>query len=230
MKRILFFLLAGIAFSRVEVIEGEGYKYVEVSKKDINRIVCPVKISGVVYSKEKLIQVQVEGKNAYVKFLPVQVGEKLVYKDHPRELYVECGGKVFSLILIPKDIHAKTIVLKVPLKDVKRASKFEAGEYYKVLTKLISYAYRETPPPGYEVKEVNKHYKSFKEGELRILKVYEGVSFSVLELEFVAKERVYLNPAVFVPYFKKPVAVSVVKPSLEKGERTRVFVVVRRDA
>ncbi|HIQ48512.1 MAG TPA: hypothetical protein EYH58_02600 [Aquifex aeolicus] len=233
MKRLISLFIAGFVLAQpngIEIIESEGYRYVEVSLKDINRIVCPYEISGVVYSKEKRIQVRVEGKNAYVKFLPLKEGNNLVYEDFPRELYIECGEKVFSLILVPREIPAKTIVLKVPLKDFKKATKFEQDEYLRLLVKLISYAWKEVPPPGYSVKEVGKIYKRFKEARLKLVKVYEGVRFAVLELELSAKEDIFLNPAVLIPYFKKPLAISVVKPSLEKGETTRVFIVVEKDA
>jgi len=207
-------------FSGFIVVEGTGYHHVEVSLRDVNRIVCPVPIESVVFSKDKDVQVEVQGRNAYVKFLSPS--------KEPRELYVECGGKVFSLILVPKKIRARTVVLRLPEEDLQAARKFEDEAYTRTIEKIIAYVYKEVPPPGWTVEVKEKPYKRFKEGSLTLHKVFKGASFVVFELSFKADEDFYLHPAALVPYFKNVVAVGIVQPRLRKGETTRVFVVVRR--
>lgn len=233
MKKIAVFLALFplIALSEVQVIEGDGYHYVEISLTDINRIVCGLEITGVVYSKEKSIEIKRKGRNAWVKILPTKKGDKIKYPSYPREVYVECGGKVFSLILLPKKIPATTVVLKVPYENQKVAKEFEkkANNYEELILSLISHAYREEPPPGYRVKEVNKKVREFKELSLYLLKRYEGNRYMVEEYLITAKEEVHLSEGAFVPYIRFPVALSIVKPSLKKGESTRLLVVRLRE-
>ncbi len=233
MKRIALFLalLPLAVFGEVQVVEGDGYHYVEISLTDINRIVCGSEITGVVYSKEKSIEIKRKGRNAWVKILPTRKGEKIKYPSYPREVYVECGGKVFSLILLPKKMPATTIVLKVPYEDRKVAREFEkkANSYEALVLSLIKHAYREEPPPGYRAKEVNRKVREFQELDLYLLKRYEGDRYLVEEYLITAKKKVHLNEGAFVPYLRYSVALSIVKPSLNKGESTRLLVVRLRE-
>ena len=215
----------------VQVIEGDGYHYVEISLTDINRIVCSSEITGVVYSKEKSIEVKRKGRNAWVKILPTKRGGEIKYPSYPREVYVECGGKVFSLILLPKKMPATTVVLKVPYEDLARAREFErkANSYERLVLSLIRHAYREEPPPGYRVEKLNKKVREFKELDLYILKQYVGDKYIVEEYLITARGEVHLNEGAFIPYIRFPVALSIVKPSLKKGESTRLLVVRLRE-
>lgn len=226
-------LLPFLAFGagKVQVVEGEGYQFVEISLTDVNRVVCSSEITSVVYSKEKNIEVKRDGRNAWVKILPIKEGNTLKYSSEPRELYVECGGKVFSLILVPKRIPATTVVLKVPYEDKEKAREFEAkaSSYERLITSLITHAYKEEPPSGYKVKEINEKVRGFQEIDLYLRKVYEGDKFLVEEYLIVAKKEVYLDEGAFIPYVRYPVALSIVKPSLKAGESTRMFVVRLRE-
>jgi len=124
MKRLsLALLAASVVFASevppkgVQVVEfSHGWNVVYVSMGDVNRIVCEKgEVSTVVYSQEKEMQVKTEGRNVFVKLVPKEEGAgKKVIADYPRELYVECAGEVFQLLLYPKSIPAATIYLKLP--------------------------------------------------------------------------------------------------------------------
>ncbi len=229
--RKLFLLLPSVVFG-IQVIDNSSVQhYVKVSLKDVNRIYCnSSEIGSVAYSKEKRIELVKSGRNLFVKFLPVQKGRKLIYEKIPREAFIECGGEVFSLIFVPGEIPSTTIVLKTNKPDVEKALRFEQDEFKDFISSIIRFAYRDIPPDGYEERRINKKYRDFQEVELSLLKAYEGVNFSVLVFEVRAKKNVYLDPAVFVPYIQKPVALSLVREKLKAGEKTRLFVVVRKDA
>lgn len=231
-KGLLILGLIGLGFAKdIQVVEGDGYHYVHVSLTDINRIVCPAEISGVVYSKEKSIEIKRKGNNAWVKILPTKKGSKISYPSYPREVYVECGNRVFSLVLIPKKVPASTIVLKVPYENVEKAKEFEAkaNSYESLMLSLIKHAYQEVPPSGYKAKRVNKKVKGFKELDLYKLKEYVGGKYVVEEYMITAKEDVHLNEGAFIPYVRSPLAISIVKPKLKKGESTRLIVVKLRE-
>jgi len=231
MKKFLFALAVSVALAGdYEIIKEGGYHHVEVSLTDINRIVCDTEITGVVYSREKSMEVRKKGKNAWLKILPVKEGNKISYPSYPRELYVECGGRIFSLIVLPKKVPARTILLKVPSADVRKALSFEKGNRYEeTLLELVKSVYSEVPPPGYRVRNVGKKEKEFREVDLYLLRIYEGVRYEVREYLVKAKTDVELSESAFVPYVPRPLALSVVKPLLKKGEVTRLIAVSLRE-
>jgi len=207
---------------------------VEVSLENVNRIVCPAGLKGFVYSKEKFVKVERSGNSLYVKFLPVKEWNskegrvELRYPDFPRDLFVECGPTTFSLVLVPKrGLPPKEVYLRVPYTgERKKAERFERSfPYEETLIELIKYAYKDTPPPGYDVKFVGKPFTEFKELSLYLNRVYEGNSFRVLEFILTAKQNLNLEEGMFVPYFPKAAAIAIETPMLKRGEMTRLFVV-----
>jgi len=237
--QLLFILLLSIslALAKIVTIEySQETQIVEVSKTDINRIVCPVEITTVIYSKEKDIEVKREGRNLFVKFLVRQITDpntghvKNVILDIPRDIYIECAGKIFSFILIPKEIPPTTIVLKADWADLKKAYDFEKSfsEYERMIVELIKKAYFEIPPDGYKVRVKNTLVKEFKELSLILSKVYEGATVAVEEYLIIARENIELFEEMFIPYLKEPLAIAIVKPKLKEGEQTRMLVIRRR--
>jgi conjugal transfer pilus assembly protein TraK len=238
MKRLsLALLLASVVFAKEEVppkglqvVEfSHGWNVVYISMGDVNRIVCEKgDVSTVVYSQEKEMQVKTEGRNVFVKLIPKEEGNsKKVISDFPRELYVECAGEVFQLLLYPKSIPAATIYLKLPYKkDTTKAKAFEkASSFEEAIGKLIKAAYLEEIPDGYDVEMVNKPAGSFRELDLVLYRRYTGDRFVVEEYLITAKLNLELSEASFLPYLKNPVAISIVKPILKEGETTRMFVI-----
>jgi uncharacterized protein YrzB (UPF0473 family) len=239
MKRLSLALIASsVVFAKdevppkgVQVVEfSHGWNMAYVSMGDVNRIVCEKgEIAIVVYSQEKEMQVKTEGQNVFVKLVPKEEDDgKRVISDYPRELYVECGGEVFQLLLYPKSIPATTIYLKLPYKkDTTKARTFErASPFEETIAKLIKASYLEEIPDGYDVEMVNRTAGSFRELELVLYRRYTGDRFVVEEYLITAKLNLELSEASFLPYLKNPVAVSIVKPVLKEGETTRMFVVL----
>jgi hypothetical protein len=237
MKRLgLALLTASVVFALevpskgVQVVEfSHGWNVVYVSMGDVNRIVCEKgEVSTVVYSQEKEMQVKTEGRNVFVKLVPKEEGGgKMVVSDFPRELYVECAGEVFQLLLYPKSIPATTIYLKLPYrKDTTKARAFEkSSPFEEIVAKLIKSAYLEEIPDGYDVEFVNQSAGSFRELDMVLYKRYTGDRYVVEEYIITAKLNLELSEASFLPYLKNPIAISIVKPILKEGESTRMFVV-----
>lgn len=217
--------------SQIQVINGgEGYKFATVSLKDMSRIHCTDPMGNVFYSKEKEIEIKSAGNDAYVKILPRKTtddnGERIEYGSHPREMYVECSGQTFSLVLVPKDIPAQTIVLKVPFTDIKKASEYEkANPYDTTMLDLVKKAYTGDVPDGYEPVHVGKEIKSFEELSLVLLRSYVGSRYTVHEYIIDAKKQVNLSESMFIPYLKNPLSISIVKSNLAPTEQTRMLVV-----
>lgn len=217
----------------IQVLEGgEGYQFVNVSLKDMSRIHCAAPLGNVFFSKEKEIEIKSNGNDAYVKILPRKVtggeqGEKIEYGSHPREVYVECSGQTFSLILVPKDIPAQTVVLKTLFADTKKATQYEqSNPYDNTMLDLVKKAYLGDVPDGYEPMYVGKEVKDFEELSLTLVRTYVGSKYTVSEYLIDAKRKTpTLNEAMFIPYLKNPLAISIVKTMLEPTESTRMFVV-----
>ena len=239
MKKLAVMLLLLTANAQaLQVVErSQKYQVVDISLKDLNRITCSGgKLTRVIYSKEKGIMIKQVGNDFYVKVIPVEETDpfgktKIIYRAKPTEVYAYCSGNVFSLILNPKDIPAETIILKVNgNSEKKRAGSFEREmPYEETLLRLIKYAYKENVPPGYSAKEVNKIVKDYTHLEVVLKRVYEGSALNVYEYILTAKNKVYLNESQFVKLAPDPRAIAIVKPSLSKGEMTRLFIVSGRE-
>lgn len=231
-KKILAVLIlsAPIYAKQNPTIVENSFSFVNISLTDVNRISCPYTIKWFTYSKEKEIQITKANKNLLVKIIPKVIvegnEEKIVRDSFPRELLVECGNQVFTLILVPKKIPTQTIILKPKFADTKKALKFEtSNDYETTIKELIKHVYREEPPKGYSVKEVYKPYKRFKQLNMNILRVYKGAIYKITEYQLIGKQRVDLTEKLFIPYLKNPIAISLTKLHLNPGEKARMFVI-----
>ncbi|WDT77959.1 MAG: type-F conjugative transfer system secretin TraK (plasmid) [Candidatus Manganitrophus sp.] len=233
----LFAVGAASAEESIQTVEGDGYHYVGVALRGLIRVVCPEPFTSKKYSAEKEMEVTLEGKNAYIKFLPSEItrpdGEmSLSYSSMPRDLYLECGGRVFSLILLPKEeMQTTTVVLRVPLVDQEKARQFEKGnEYEETLERLIRAAYREEPPDGYQPVKVEEVAMRFEELDLLLTTQYKGAEF-IVSVYLIKTNRAIeeISDALFVPYLKKPLAITIVKPRLSENESSRMIVVTRKE-
>jgi len=239
MKKWILILIAKLMVTSnlfaFQVVQGEGYQFVDISLKDTNRIICPVSIGQAIFSKEKNIQVKIAGQNAFVKIIPHQElnpetgQQKLVYPSYPRELYLECGGKIFSLVLTPKDIPAETIALRLPAYEKEKAAEYEkSGPYRKTLLGLIRSAYLEQPPEGYQVEEINQPLKNSDKIEVFLRRKMKGAHYVVYEYVIMAKQKVNLDEIHFLHITRNPLAISLSKLILTEGETARLFIVSRK--
>lgn len=217
----------------IQVVDGsgEGYKFISVSLKDLSRIHCSSPITNVLYSKEKEIEIKTPNGDSYVKILPrkttLESGEEHYdYATFPREAYIECGGQTYSIVMVPKDIPAQTIILKSQYTDYKKASEFErANTYEKTILDLVKKGYLEEVPDGYDTKVIGKTIGNFKEIDLTLTKEYIGSRYIVDEYLIEAKKPIEVYESMFVPYIQNPLAITIVKMILNHNESTRMIVV-----
>jgi len=222
---------------RTQVIQDEGFHAVEISLRDVSRLVCFTDIEKVIYSKEKGIEIKTSGRNAYIKNLPKEsvnplTGKLMIeYDSRAKELYVICGEKTFSLVLIPQDIPAVTAYLQSYHSDATKALQHEKSNTYEdTILELIKSAYLEEVPRGYEVNEINKPVKEFQEVQIIHIKEYIGGMYQIHEYVVKAKVELTLNEATILDTLKpnNTLAVSIVHLYLRPNEQTRVFIVSRR--
>lgn len=217
-----------------QIVEDEDYQAVEVSLKDVTRIVCFTNITRTVYSKEKGIEIKTVDKNAFIKNLPKEIVEPssgriaIEYDSRPKEVYIVCGDKTFSLLLIPKDIPANTIYLKSSYVDKEKAFSFEkSGDYENMILKLIRSAYLEDIPEGYDVEDIGKVVREYQEIRLVHKRNYTGIMFQVQEYVLIARKELNINEITLLEAVspRNPLAVSIVSPVMRPNEQSRFFIV-----
>lgn len=218
--------------SAAAAVSPEVPSMVELSSSDINRLVCPMDIKDVIYSKEKGTVVRIAGRNAFVKFSIKKEGEKEIYSATPTELYVVCGEKVFNLITVPKRIPAKTVMLSgEDEKAKKNISLFAGMPFEKKILSVIRSVYTENIPDSFTARAENKPYDLYKGLKLTLRRTVsvEGEGILLKELVAEASEDAELEEKDFLKgeLTSNPVAVSIDRLKLSKGEIARIIIAER---
>lgn len=136
-------------------IKPEAPIEVELSSSDVNRITCAGPISDLIYSQEKGIEGQFNGNNAFIKYKLMRAGDEETYASKPTELYVVCGGEVYTLIATPKRIPAVTLKLSSP-KSAKAGLTFAGMPYERKVVQLVQEGYKGVYPEYYKIVEENR--------------------------------------------------------------------------
>ena len=84
---------------------------VELSSREINRIVCPGPMTDLIFSEEKGLTGHFSGNNAFIKFTAEEANGKRTYSEEPSEIYAICNGAVYTLIATPTETSAVTVRL-----------------------------------------------------------------------------------------------------------------------
>ncbi|MBX0310777.1 MAG: type-F conjugative transfer system secretin TraK [Sulfurihydrogenibium sp.] len=226
----------------IEIEDNEGYKTVRISLRDINVIECPAGINSVVFSKEKGLITKTEKKAVFVKIPPIikedpeKGTQKIEYKDEPRDLFIECGNKIYSFVLIPEDVPAQKIIIKGKnlTKNDNQGNSQENSEeqsdlssYEKEIISILKDIYLNGTNSQYDYKKLQEDIKKYKEIDIIPLRAYFTGKYIVKEYSIIAKEvPIELSEASFIHLSKYPVAIMLSKPKLSiKGESTSLFIV-----
>ncbi|MDD2462882.1 MAG: type-F conjugative transfer system secretin TraK [Desulfobulbus sp.] len=241
MKKKLFaacclLLTAGPALAG-EGVPAEVPTMVELSAKEINRIVCPGQMSDLIFSEEKGLTGHFSGNNAFIKFTAEEVGGKLRYSKEPSEIYAVCNGSVYTIIGAPAEINAVTVRLALPKSETveKNIARYKNMPLEKQALQLIKEAYDGVFPSSYQVIDkalpvslcpdldlVRQQVVEIEGVGLR-LKSFKATSRLATDLELA--EKTFLAAAVGNPIL----AVAIEQHNLKPTQSTRVFVVERKD-
>ena len=217
-------------FVKPEVIEK-----IKVSNRDVNRIVSPFPIQGIVYSKEKGVMVSYMGRNAFLKFAI----KKLPYGGYeyisvPTELYIITQNGVYTIVAQPTDIMGRTIRLTGgTLNKIKQnQAMFSQLPYEKRLVKIIKAVYMDKIPSSWEV--LHPAVKPVKIGYVnaRLIELVNivGTGFSLKEYEITAKIPAYITEKDFIStkLSRKPVAIALTQFNISPGNPSYLFIVERK--
>ena len=208
---------------------------VEMSSSDVNRITCASEIKDVIFSKEKGISVRFSGKDAFVKFLTTRKEGQTTYSTIPSELFIVCGENVYTLIAIPRRIPARSVRLSPGRIDNVKKNKSLLGAlpFEKKMLSVIRNLTTEEIPDSFTVTTLNKKVELFKELDLALARiaVIDGEGIQVKEYRAVllggGKATIELGEKDFLrnEISVRPLAISLDRLILKKGETLRVFVV-----
>lgn len=121
--------IASIPAYSIETAKPEVSTKIEVSSTDVNRIKCgDGNITGIHYSQDKNVIVDIKEENAFIKFMALKQGEDYTYSERATEFFVTCGGEVYELIFIPKISNPKTVYLSNPIKNRIRSNIVEYNQ------------------------------------------------------------------------------------------------------
>ena len=98
----------------VKFISPDMPSIVQLSNRDINRIVCSGPMSDLIYSEEKGVTGHFSGNSAFIKFKAEDLDGQLTYAETPSELFIVCNGAVYTLIAEPNATSSVTLHLAAP--------------------------------------------------------------------------------------------------------------------
>jgi len=225
----LIFLLSfvfSVSFAETKgVVVKNAFEIVNISISDLNRLYCPSGISYYRYSKEKYLKVYLDEdkKNAFIKVIPKIVKkqsgieERVLYDPTPKDLFIKCGGTIYSLLLKPMKIPPVTIELAGGFPKKNKSDAFSAEDayvrsledgrvvrgmdpkkadgvlrntdsYVSAMISLIKLVLRKGDVPGYKVYRFYKPVKEFKQGTLVKVKAFVGPEYTAVLYTFVANK------------------------------------------
>lgn len=255
MKKIalLLFAFSSVTFADIQRILPEVSTSIELSNRDVNRLVCANggPLTPGVYSEEKPIIVQQgqDGRSYYVKFKVLQNSETLDnrYFSEPTELYLSCGKSVFELVIKPTYTDAKTVWLGNNVADkmhenqeLMGAMSLEEASIMLATSIIKDSNQRDALPSSFtEIKSQNAPWvtgltdKQGRPVAVKIKKVrdvlVEGTGLRASEYTISADSNVYLDELMFM---KREFGTNIFTITLEqlavsKGMKTTLVVVQR---
>ena len=211
---------------------------VQLSNRDVNRIVCPGQMNDLIFSQEKGLTGHFSGTNAFIKFKIKEQGEEYVYADAPSELFVVCSGTVYTLLVTPRDIPSVTLRLASPQVDSfkENIAHYRNLPLEKQALQIIREAYNSTYPSSYRVSALDQQISLSPYLAIQLLQSVEvdGVGLrlkkyratSLKQEEVMVDESLFLSPLVSTSIL----AVAVEDHILPAGMATSVYVVEKKES
>ena len=221
----------------------EGVTMVNFSNRHINRIIAPGnrQIKDIIKEKGSGVEVQIEGRNAYISFLKSKIEgtNDILYHTTPVTIHpVVEPDIVYTLIVTPKPINAQTVELKLDKDHIEKNLTFFKGlSVEEKILKLVKSVRTDTIPESFVKRRIGVRLDIFKtidvyyrkdvvaEGEGLVLKEYViALKRDAGLAEIEINEKQFLVPDLT----KTPLGISLEDFRLGKDNtRTRLFIVER---
>ena len=221
----------------VKFISPDMPSIVQLSNRDINRIVCSGPMSDLIYSEEKGVTGHFSGNSAFIKFKAEELDGQLTYAETPSELFIVCNGAVYTLIAEPHATSSVTLHLAAPAKDVfkKNIDHFKNMPLEKQVLQIIKEGYEGGYPSSYKVSNADTLIPLCGDLSVNLMQTVdvEGVGLRLKQFKVASTkdETMELKEKTFLSLFisEAILAVAIENQVLNTGEATRVFVVEKRE-
>ena len=221
----------------VKFISPERPSIVQLSNRDINRIVCSGPMSDLIYSEEKGITGHFSGNSAYIKFKAEELDGQLTYAETPSELFIVCNGAVYTLIAEPHATSSVTLHLAAPAKDVfkQNIDHYKNMPLEKQVLQIIKEGYEGGYPSSYKVSNADTLIPLCGDLSVNLMQTVdvEGIGLRLKQFKVASTkdETMELKEKTFLSLFisEAILAVAIEDQVLNTGEATRVFVVEKRE-
>lgn len=173
----LLFVVAILALTGVsnclasQTIPAEIPTAVQLSNRDINRIVCPGPMNDMIFSQEKGMTGHFSGNNGFLKFKIEDFGSEYNYAETQSELFVVCNNAVYTLLVAPANIPAVTLRLAPPNGDAikKNIAHYQNMPLEKQALLLIKEAYDGSYPGNYRISVPNRVFSLSPDLEIKLV-------------------------------------------------------------
>jgi len=223
----------GYVYNNIIEVLPETTTKVELSNIDINRIICSTEIKDVVFSKEKGLNVKIQGKNAFLKYVIIKDNNEEIYVTLPNELYVVCNDEVYSMIIYPKKIPAQIVNLTKGKQEKikKNLELFSNMPHEKKILTMIKYILTDNIPESFNIVQINQQIEKFNEIQIiynRFI-IIEGEGIKIKEYTLTANKDIYLKEKQFLTsdFTNIPYAIVLEDINLKKGQKTKLLIIER---
>jgi len=221
----------------VNFIAAEMPTIVQLSNRDINRIVCSGPMSDLIFSEEKGVTGHFSGNSAFIKFKAEEINGELSYAETPSELFVVCNGAVYTLIAEPHEIASVTLHLAAPAKDIfqKNIDHYKNLPLEKQVLQIIREGYEGGYPSSYKVAHADTLIPLCGDLRVNLMQTVDvegvGIRLKQFKVASTKNETVEFTEKTFLSLgiSESILAVAVEDHVLNPGEATRVFVVEKRE-
>lgn len=228
MRRACLFLIIPL-LSGFTAIPPEVFTKVAVSSSSVNRITCPEPVRDVVYSKEKPVELKVNDRNLFIKFLLRKEGEKEAPPSQEVDMYIVCGDAVYNLLLVPGDLPAQTLTLANPSSNMKKnIAGWKGMSHEEKLIKLLRAAYTESFPDGFAVKDDNSDPAVDFPGSAlvrRRLVTVEGEGLILTEYILTPDSAVEVRETDFLKLAERPLLIALDRNRINAKDSARLFII-----
>lgn len=213
---------------------------VRISRSDVNMLECKAgPITDRTFSEEKPLIYKAgagqEGSYGFVKLGQQLVGSETLYYTQPVELYITCGGSVYSLMLMPEAIPTQHIVLSPGRgnemqKNIAMFSEMSLEQAALMLIDKVQY--EPNLPLTFSVTKAGPSEKwqyVLPSVKVRLVKSIkpEGVGMIAHEYVAYAEEEALMKEFDFVSLRQNTFAVRMEQEQLRPRGTTRVYVIER---
>ena len=232
--------LLSAAWSQAKTITPEITTEIELSNKDINRLVCTNGlINDVYYSKEKGLVVTTDKESAYIKYLIQDNGTTKKHVTQRTEFFVICGGETYTLLANPKsNLSSQTYRLGNPYKSkVKNNNRVFKGvpdeeKAIEITKRLYRNDVLDLTPIKNETYEKSWHTNVIPNAEITLHRAFrlDGHGMTIKEYRvrslndpLLLQEIQFLNTFFGSHIF----SVTVIPQKIQKDQISQVFIVER---